>query len=172
MKAQANRLPADAKHGLGGAAIDRNQPLSFRLNGRRFEAFAGDTVFSALLAAGIDTSGIYHGEPIGIDERFAPPVVAPSARDARFAMPMDRAPVLAGLDLRTIGPGEGPLPFRRFGPRLLPVLVGSARTLGHRLDDPRALDGAWLAAGPSMTIEADTIVIGGGLAGMSAALAA
>jgi sarcosine oxidase, subunit alpha len=165
--ARSNRLSADSRHGLGGGAIDRGKPLSFRVNGRSFEAFAGDTVFSALLAAGIDTAGSYHDEPIGLDERFAPPVIARGERNPVQALPMDRTPIVADLDVLTIGPRERPLM-----PRLTSLLAGSGRTLGHRLDDPHALEGGWLAAEPAETIEADTVVVGGGLAGMSAALAA
>ena len=65
MKRQPHRLPREARHGFGGAAIDRDKPLSFRLNGIACEAFEGDTVLSALLAAGVDTAGLYHGEPGG-----------------------------------------------------------------------------------------------------------
>jgi sarcosine oxidase subunit alpha len=39
------RLPA-------GGAVDRAQPIAFEFDGRRFEGLAGDTVASALLAAG------------------------------------------------------------------------------------------------------------------------
>jgi sarcosine oxidase, subunit alpha len=165
--ARSNRLPADSKHRFGGGAIDRGRPLSFRLNGRSFEAFAGDTVFSTLLAAGIDTAGTYHDEPIGLDERFAPPVIARGERSPAKVLPMDRTPIVAGLDLVTIGPRERPLV-----PRLRGLIAGGGRTLGHRLDDPHALEGGWLAAEPTETLDADTVVVGGGLAGMSAALAA
>ena len=40
-----------------GGAIDRSQPLSFRFDGRRYEAYAGDTLASALLANGVDIVG-------------------------------------------------------------------------------------------------------------------
>ena len=52
MKRQPHRLPAEARHGFGGAELDRGKPISFRLDGRSYEAFEGDTVLSALLAAG------------------------------------------------------------------------------------------------------------------------
>jgi sarcosine oxidase subunit alpha len=162
VKRPTHRLPADTKHGFGGGAIDRSQPLSFRLNGRQYEAFAGDTVLSALLTAGVDTAGTYFGEPIGIDERFAPPVIARGERDATRAMPMDRVPVIGGLDLVTVGPRRGAITDR----------VVAGRSLGHLLDDPHALEGGWLRAAPQQTIEADLIVVGGGICGMRAALSA
>ena len=42
----ASRIPAR------GARIDRAKPLQFQFNGRSFQGFAGDTLASALLAAG------------------------------------------------------------------------------------------------------------------------
>lgn len=172
MKHQPNRLPADAKQDFGGGAIDRGKPLTFRLNGRRYEAFAGDTVLTALLAAGVDTAGTYHGEPITIDERFAPPVLMRGASDPTLAMPMDRVPVVPGLSLTTLGPHQSALSLSRFAPRLMSLVGRHGRTLGHKLDDPRAIEGAWITRAPERTIEADTIVVGGGIAGMAAALAA
>ena len=47
---QTRRLP-------DGGRIDRSRPLSFTLNGRRLEGYAGDTVASALIANGVDIVG-------------------------------------------------------------------------------------------------------------------
>ncbi len=172
MTRQPNRLPPDALHGFGGSALDRSRPLTFRLNGRSYEAFEGDTVLSALLAAGVDGFGHHFGEPIALDERFSPPVLATGVRDPAAAMPMDRVPVVAGLDLVTVGPWHG-----WFGPgaalsRAAALINRGARGLNHRLDDAHALEGAWLRLQPTRSIEADTVIVGGGVAGMSAALAA
>lgn len=168
MKPAANRLPESSRHGFGGQAIDRTRPLSFRLNGRTCGAFAGDTVFSALLAAGIDTLGRRQREPVAFDESFAPAVVLQGVRDPATAMAMDRLPVSARLELRTLGPRrDGSLLGRLLGRE------GPARlTLGQRLDDPRQTEAPWLQLSPTSTIETDIAVVGGGLAGMSAALAA
>ncbi len=59
---RARRLPA------GGSWIDRSRPVVIDVDGRRVEAFAGDTVASALLANGMDVAahGIYSGRPRGI----------------------------------------------------------------------------------------------------------
>ena len=37
---------------LAGGLIDRNTPLNFEFNGRRFEGYQGDTLASALIANG------------------------------------------------------------------------------------------------------------------------
>src|SRR5690606_249037 len=166
---QPNRLPADAAHGFGGGEIDRGQPLRFRLDGRSISGYAGDTVLSALLAAGVDTAVRRRGEEIGLNERFAPAVaLAGSSNEPLQALPMERTPAIDGLDLVTVGtrPSAG---WARRWRRLLP---GNAHTLHQRLDGPAPLRAPWLQV-PGEALEAtDTIVVGGGLAGMSAALAA
>jgi sarcosine oxidase subunit alpha len=58
----SGRLPA------GGTGIDRSRPLTWTFDGRTLEGFAGDTIASALLAAGIRVAArsIYHDRPRGI----------------------------------------------------------------------------------------------------------
>ncbi len=54
-----------------GGHIDRDQPLNFQFNGRRFVGFEGDTLASALLANGVDVlsrSFKYH-RPRGVQNR-------------------------------------------------------------------------------------------------------
>lgn len=167
-----HRLPADAKHGFGGAAIDRGKPLSFRFNGQPVEAFEGDTVLSALLAAGIETAGMWHGEPVALDERFSPPIaLRAKAGTPDAAMAMDRTPAVGGADLVALGPHERPLSLDRSAPWLARLLHHASHSAERRLDDPRLIEGTWLRATPLDLLEADAIVVGGGVAGMSAALA-
>ena len=99
MSPVTHRLAADAPHGLGGAAIDRTKPLSFRLNGREITGFAGDTVLSAALANGIQSAGRHGDAPLALEESFAPLV----STGRGSLLPMERTPALAGLDLITIG---------------------------------------------------------------------
>lgn len=51
-----------------GGRIDRERPLSFTWNGERLSGFAGDTLASALLGAGVDVLGtsVAMGRPRGI----------------------------------------------------------------------------------------------------------
>lgn len=164
MKGQPNRLPADAARGFGGSAIDRKIPLTFQLNGRQFSGFAGDTILSALLAAGVDTSGEHLEAPIGLVPG-ATPAVYPAAHrgDPAHAAPMDAMPAINGAELVTLG-----------GARLNPIarLFGTSRTLGLSLDQPNLLDEPWRALPAQAAKNADIVVVGGGVAGMSAALAA
>lgn len=160
---QPNRLPADSAHQFGGIELDRGKPLSLRLDGHHIDGFAGDTVLSAALAAGIDTRGQLGELPLALTERFAPLVV--SRRDAtnpRAALPMNRAPALDGLDLVTLGPRTGSAfstPFNR-----------GTHSLRHRLET--LTEPAWLRTEPETTLIADLLIIGGGVAGLTAADAA
>ena len=148
------RLAADAAHEFGGIELDRSRPLSFRLDGTSIDGFAGDTVLSALLAAGIDTYGTYGGTPLGLSEQLAPLVSAKRGD----ALPMDRLPAIDGLDLTSIGARERPS-FRRQPNSLRHILDGLA--------DPE-----WLRASPETTLTTDLLIVGGGVAGLAAAKSA
>jgi sarcosine oxidase subunit alpha len=149
---QPNRLAADAAHEFGGIALDRGRPLSFRLNGRAIDGYAGDTVLSALLAAGIDTYGLVGTAPLALTDRFAPLAAEKGGRP----LPIDRLPARDGQTLTT--------PGRRRHSR-------KAKTsLGHIIDG--IPDPDWLQAAPDLTLSADLLVVGGGVAGLAAARAA
>ena len=75
MRQQINRLPAPTAKGFAGAHIDRSRTIHFTLNGRMIEGFAGDTVFSALLASGVDTSAPIWATPLA--SAPAPPRPSP-----------------------------------------------------------------------------------------------
>ena len=151
---QPRRLAADAAHEFGGIALDRGRPLSFRLDGRRIDGFAGDTVLSAVLAAGIDAYGRFGDTVLGLTGRFAPLVAARRGEP----LPMDRLPAVAGLDLVTVG-------RRRFGFRRR-----RGRTLDHVIDG--IAEAPWHRRAPDTTLNADLLIVGGGVAGLAAADAA
>ncbi|SMQ61150.1 sarcosine oxidase subunit alpha [Devosia lucknowensis] len=163
MRSQPNRLPETAPKGFGGAAIDRQKPLRFRLDGRIISGFAGDTVLSAALASGVDTLGTHRSSPIGLTLRAAPAISHASlASDPQRALPMARTPAQDGAEFVTLaGKHRGGL-ARLFQP---------GRTLGMVLDDQHALDRPWRAVGASDGPNADLLVVGAGVAGMAAALA-
>lgn len=161
---QVNRLPADAAHSFGGALLDRDKRLGIRVDGRAIDGFAGDTVLTALLANGIDTVGTFANAPIGLDERAAP-LLAPRGEPG-LVLPADRIPMLPELDLVTIGSTEA----RGLLGRLLAGFTSKAGTLGLRLDD--LAPPPWLDRAPDATLEADVLVVGGGVAGLSVALSA
>ena len=125
------RLAADAAHEFGGIELDRSKSLSFRLDGVSIAGFAGDTVLSAVLAAGIDTYGTYGGTLLGLTEHLAP-----SLSDKRGApLPMDRTPAIDGLELTTIGVRERPS-FRRQPNSLRHILDSRLSQVASDPDQP------------------------------------
>ncbi len=149
---QPRRVPADAAHEFGGIALDRSQPLSFRLDGRRIGGFAGDTVLSAVLASGIDTYGRFGDTALALGDGFVP--LATGRRGE--PLPIDRLPAADGLNLTTVG-------RRRFSFR-------RSHTLGQIIDGIPEVP--WLRQQPDTTLGADLLVVGGGVAGLAAADAA
>jgi sarcosine oxidase subunit alpha len=147
------RLAADAAHQFGGIELDRSKPLSFRLDGHKISGFAGDTVLSALLAAGIDTFGTFAGTSIGLTPRFAPLIAAKGGS----ALPMERAPAIDGAELTTIGTRRG-------------LAMSHPRSLRQVLDD--LPDPPWFRTKPDETRSVDLLVVGGGVTGLAAADAA
>lgn len=168
-----NRLAADAPHGFGGAELDHSKPLRFRLNGRIVNGFAGDTVLSAALASGIQIAGRHGDIPLALSESFAPQIVLARgpARDRR-ELPMERTPALDGVDYVTRGERRDMLVSNGLGGLVRNLVVGPGRTLNHRFGSSGTPSPAWLSAPPELQLTADIVVVGAGIAGLSAATAA
>lgn len=164
MRPQINRLSADTPKGLAGSAIDRTRPLQFHLDGRLVSGFAGDTVLSAVLASGIDTAGSHLDHRVGLTHAAAPPIAyATQADNRQRALPMHRTPALDGAEFVTLGGRRSWSWTRLFQP---------GRTLGLDLDDPHAFGRPWLSAEGTRQDVRDVVIVGGGVAGLSAALTA
>jgi sarcosine oxidase subunit alpha len=131
-----------------GGRIDRDDVRSFTFDGQEYNGFGGDTVASALLAAGVSTVGasIYRGRPRGIltagstePNAFAQVERWPSGGVAEPMLPLTTLELADGLELSTLS-GIG------------------------RLDpgpDPSSYDKKY--------VYADVLVVGGGAAGLAAA---
>lgn len=166
MKGQPNRLGVTPQHHLQGSVVDRSRPLQFRLDGRLVSGFAGDTVLSALLASGVDTIGQRGGGPLALSRRHAPTIsFAALAADRQRTLPMERTPATDGAEYVTTA--------RKFrGNPLMRLLRRSGRSLNIDLDRADALARPWLGSPADVGPDADLVVVGGGVAGLSAALAA
>lgn len=189
MSGQPNRLAT-------GGRIDRSRPLAFRFDGRNYAGFAGDTLASALLASGVALMGRsfkFH-RPRGV---FAAGAAEPNAlvtlRDGSrqepnipatmaelyaglSAVSQNRFPSL-GFDLMSVNDWFKPFLAAGFyyktlmGPRRgswmwFEPFVRRAAGLGAatELPDPDAYE--------KLNLFCDVLVIGGGPAGLAAALAA
>ncbi len=180
----------------GGLAIDRSKPLSFNFNGKSFEGFQGDTLASALLANGqtlVGRSFKYH-RPRGIVASGAeePNALVNMGEGAAFE-PNQRAtttPLFDGL----IATSQNHWPTLEFDvgaintllARFLPAgfyykMFIHPRPLWKHIYEPFIRKSAGLGKAPTEkdtdTYEhyhttVDVLIVGGGIAGLSAALAA
>lgn len=188
MSEQAYRLP------LGGR-VDRSKPLNFTFNGRPYQGYAGDTLASALLANGVRLIGRsfkYH-RPRGLvaagpDEPNALVRVGSGAR-VLPNMPATMVELYEGLEAASINcwPGVG------FDLRAVAGLFSRFLPAGFYYKTFMWPHRAWMwyeklirnAAGLGRTPDSpdpdryekrndhcDVLVIGGGPAGIAAALAA
>ncbi|MDB5614096.1 MAG: FAD-dependent oxidoreductase, partial [Devosia sp.] len=144
--------------------IDRSQPLQFRLDGRVIHGFAGDTILSTVLAAGIDTAGKRDGLALALTSRHAPAIVPATSRDPALALPMERTPATDGAAYVTLA-------HHLTRPPLARLLRRELNSLYLDLDRPDPLTRPWLGMAGEPGPAADLVVIGGGVAGMSAAVA-
>lgn len=166
MKGQPNRLGIDRQHHLQGSAIDRSRPLQFRLDGRVVSGFAGDTVLSAVLASGVDTIGQRDGATLALSQRHAPTIsFAALAADPQRTLPMERTLATAGADYVTTARKLRRNPLGR-------LLRQGGHSLHIDLDRADALARPWIGSPAEAGPETDLVVVGGGVVGLSAALAA
>ncbi|WP_327000555.1 2Fe-2S iron-sulfur cluster-binding protein [Dactylosporangium sp. NBC_01737] len=130
-----------------GGRVDRTRTVTLRFDGREYPAHPGDTLASALLANGVRivARGPYTGRPRGVADLGPAEPHAFVQVDSGPGEPMARATTLEvydGLTARSLA-GKGELPDT---------------------PDPSRYDKTW--------IHVDVLVVGGGPAGLAAALAA
>jgi sarcosine oxidase subunit alpha len=158
------RLPPQTALGPMGLALNRNRPLSFRLDGRVISGFEGDTIVTALLGSGILAAGTAFNQPVALEEQFAPLVAHRDGPGQAF--PAARTPALEGLDLVSLDRDGQPVRLGFFN-RLV-------RRRSDRLDHaltPESLWPTWTEDRAESEFRADVVVIGAGLAGLMAARA-
>ncbi len=192
MTGPGRRLPADR---APAARIDRDRPLRFTFDGRDYRGYAGDTLASALLANGVDLVGRsfkYH-RPRGVfsagsEEPNAIVQVGTGARSTPN-LRATRVELYEGLVAASVNCWPGP----RFdvraalgaASRLMPAGFyyktfmwpkGLWRTYESIIRHSAGLGRAPDAADPDiydkMHLHCDVLVVGGGPAGLAAALAA
>ena len=173
-----------------GGRVDRARPLNFTFDGRPMQGFAGDTLASALLAGGVDVVGrsFKYGRPRGIVGQGAEePNAIVRLGGGAASTPNLRATqveLYEGLEAHS-NLGQGLKRFAGLAARLLPAgfyyktfmapkglwmfwerLLRHAAGLGEPADgpDPDCYD--------KLNQHCDVLVVGGGPAGLSAALAA
>ena len=183
-----SRLPAP-----WGTRIDRNQPVRFHFEGREVAGFAGDSVASALAADGqwmLSRSFKYH-RPRGILSMAGAEANTLVQLPGQPNMAAERVPIREGLEVSaqnvtgSLARDRGAV-MDRLG-RFLPVgfyyrsFMGPGKQAFLRLWEPlirrraglgRVEPGAAAGHFTGAHLHCDVLVVGGGLAGLSAAVTA
>ena len=179
----------------GGSRLDRSRPLQFEFNGRSYQGFVGDTLASAVLAAGetvLSRSWKYHRprsivssgieEPSALVQMESGPWVIPNAK-------MPEVELYQGLSATSVNPWPSPgrhlFSINRWFTPLFPAgfyyktFMWPAKAWMWYERFIRQAGG--LGASPMeedqdryvhQNIHCDVLVAGGGVAGLAAALAA
>ncbi len=148
---------------FGPAAIDRTHRLSFRLDDMDVAGFAGDTVLSALMGAGITEAGQIEESRLRLGTQFAP-FVRRAADKTDPGVPMELCPVMDGADLVTVGAHISLIE------RLAIGIAKKPRTgLGVDFGSGSPTNG--FDKSTFVETKTDIVIIGGGVAGMQAAIA-
>ncbi|HEY8213171.1 MAG TPA: 2Fe-2S iron-sulfur cluster-binding protein, partial [Methylocystis sp.] len=102
---RACRIFGAGEHRLAGSLLDRTRKLTFRLDGIEIPAFGGDTILSALMAAGWQGFAMHDNAPLQLTSDCPLYVhVPPTGGAETLAIHAARLPASDGLDLHTLSP--------------------------------------------------------------------
>ena len=179
----------------GGSRIDRTKPVRFQFNGRSYEGFAGDTLASAVLAAGdtvLSRSWKYHRPRSIVSSGIEEPSALVQLESGSRTIPNAKMPeveLYEGLLAESVNPWPNPigklLSINRWFTPLFPAgfyyktFMWPTRAWMWYEHFIRKAGG--LGAAPTeedhdryvhQNIHCDVLVAGGGVAGLAAALSA
>ena len=179
----------------GGSRLDRTRPLSFQFNGRSYSGFAGDTLASAVLAAGetvLSRSWKYHRPRSIVSSGIEEPSALVQLESGAWTIPNAKMPeveLYQGLQAQSVNPWPSPgkhlFSINRWFTPLFPAgfyyktFMWPAKAWMWYESFIRKAGG--LGAAPTaedqdryvhQNIHCDVLVAGGGVAGLAAALAA
>ena len=98
----------------GGSRLDRTRPLSFQFNGRSYSGFAGDTLASAVLAAGetvLSRSWKYHRPRSIVSSGIEEPSALVQLESGAWTIPNAKMPeveLYQGLQAQSVNPWPSP----------------------------------------------------------------
>ncbi len=160
------RLQKNEKSILFGKQINRLKAIKFKLNGNEIKAFEGDSVFSAAIANSITCAGTHKGHDLALDDTLSLPIAHISANiSSKDYLPIERTLAIDGAKYITLG-GKKSTGFTKI---LNKVKSKTTLSLGVNFDDPNLFNEPWLNQEVDENINVDLLIIGAGVAGMSAA---
>ncbi len=148
--------------------IDFNGEIEFYLNGKTIPALKGDTILSALLATGINSAGTHLGYELALDEYLNLPISLLKQDESEdFCAPIDKMPAVNGNKYLIKGAKKG-FSLADFLPKF-----GKKTKSSLNIDFDNNFD---LDCQPPLNknnkieqIEIELLIVGGGIAGLSAA---
>jgi len=154
---------------LYGHQVDLEHPLSFKLNGMEVNGFLGDTILSATIAGETPGAGVRDGYELALDETLAMPVeLVGDKTSPHAALPMERTPAVNGAEFVTPGYSSS-LGLSGWVDRF----TKQARTsLNVDFSKRCPVPGPWFDLPCDEVLEVDLLIVGGGIAGLSAAVQA
>lgn len=166
------RLPEAEQSQDVGKLINFEKSISFRLNGKKLTGLEGDTVFSAAVCSGYNSAGVWDDQPVAIDVELAPFVWVKNgsghilASSAAFQ-------IVEGGEYFIFDPATPKGPKNSILDRLARMIpVGKPlRTFGTDFSKGNE---HWLPPTGHYRMQnqlADVAVVGGGVAGLKAAIA-
>lgn len=165
MKTPMFRFKSSGGHHFAGHQINREKRIKFTLNGHKLLAYEGDTILSAALANGFFIAGSHEGSNLALDESLGLCVRLASAPEVpQSALPIARTPALNDAIFVIYGAA-------RAGGRL-PSLRRGIASLKIRFDQYAALPPPYSEVPIAQHRQVDMVIVGGGIAGMTAALQA
>ncbi|MFT5503753.1 MAG: sarcosine oxidase subunit alpha [Gammaproteobacteria bacterium] len=176
-----------------GGKIQRNEVISFRFNGKRYDGFAGDTLASALLANGVHLTARsfkYHRPRGTIGSGYEEPsaLVELTGDESSANQPITTVKIRTGLEARSVNcwpsPGFDLMAINQLFAPLIPAAFYYKTFMWPtwHLFEPSIRKAAGLAAAPKSeqheghyevrNAHCDILVVGAGPAGLISALLA
>ena len=156
---QTHRFDPDSY--FAGTLIDRSRPLSFRFNRRLYYGYEGDSLFTALRANGVSEVAVGTSTRLSFDKETAHKILVKAAKLESAAVPMYELAITDGMELEQV-PASTLFQrvFRRLALGTNVMLVNENEGSASQIPSSQ----------PAQREVCDVAVIGGGIAGMQAAL--
>lgn len=171
MRTTFKRLKDDEKSIFSGILINRLKPIKFKLNGIEIKAFEGDSILSGAIANNIISAGTHKGHELALDETLSLPIIQIDKNyraenlQPKDILPIERTPAIDNAQYISIGSKTLSL-LSEF---INNIQKKNMNSLGINFNETLPVSQPWLEQEADESLNADLIIIGAGIAGMSAA---